>query len=197
MKECEEEDGECDGDVIELTLKYWVSQPVLVTIKQKKGEQVYNSVVNPNQQFTIYGVDKKGTLSPEIYIKLDGVDHTSIHTSCSQTIYPGLVSGDFEVISGKSRNGGLLCPYEEGNSITGDVAGIDIDPQCSTGGMGAQCGDDGNDNGDDGCHCLETEDDFHIEVISPDKIPEFSSMISIFVMLTIIGIEVYILMKKK
>jgi hypothetical protein len=35
-----------------------------------------------------------------------------IHTSCSDPIGPGFVSGDFTVMSGYSRNGGLLCPLD-------------------------------------------------------------------------------------
>ena len=38
-----------------------------------------------------------------------------IHTSCSKPLGPGLVSGSFEVISGESRNGGVLCSPQNGD----------------------------------------------------------------------------------
>ena len=37
---------------------------------------------------------------------VDGELNTKIHTSCSQPIGPGLVSGDFLVVAGESREGG-------------------------------------------------------------------------------------------
>jgi hypothetical protein len=41
---------------------------------------------------------------------VEGVLNASIHTSCSQPIGPGLISGDFEVVSGRSKDNGLICP---------------------------------------------------------------------------------------
>ena len=61
----------------------------------------------------MYGVDKKNTLGTEITIEINNIFHTKIHTSCSEPIGPGLVSGDFEVIYGESRNGGPLCPISK------------------------------------------------------------------------------------
>ena len=51
-------------------------------------------------------------MGTEITIFVNGEFNTKIHTSCSQPIYPGLVFGDFTVVSGSSRNGGNLveCP---------------------------------------------------------------------------------------
>lgn len=45
---------------------------------------------------------------------MGGELNAKIHTSGSKPIGPGLVSGDFEVVEGYSRNGGKLCdesPY--------------------------------------------------------------------------------------
>ena len=67
-------------------------------------------ILGGGELFTFNGVDKNGTLSTEIRIYVDGGLNTKIHTSCSQPIGPGLVSGDFEVVEGYSREGGLLCP---------------------------------------------------------------------------------------
>ena len=47
-------------------------------------------------------------MGPFIEIWVNGVLATSIHTSCSEPIGPGLVSGDFEVVDGESLFGGPL-----------------------------------------------------------------------------------------
>ena len=78
-------------------------------MKGKDGGIIFNDYVDPNGEFTINGQDKNGTLGTEITLYVDGVQNTKIHTSCSQPIYPGLVSGDFEVIEGYSKDGGLLA----------------------------------------------------------------------------------------
>ncbi len=62
------------------------------------------------ETFTLIGTDKNGTLGTEITLFVDGNENTKIHTSCSNPIGPGLVSGDFTVIDGYSRNGGQLPP---------------------------------------------------------------------------------------
>ncbi len=118
-EECEE----CDGKVTELTLEYLGDSTAQIRVEQKKDDKVvFDGMVGPGEQFSFVGEDKHNTLSTEIRIYVDGVLNTKIHTSCSQPIGPGLVSGDFEVITGQSRNGGLLCPV--------DNPGPDPDPDC-------------------------------------------------------------------
>jgi cysteine-rich repeat protein len=101
----------CESKVTELTLMYNGGAPAIITVVQKKNSVVaFDGPVNPGEQFSFVGLDKKGTLSTDIFIYVDGVLNTKIHTSCSQPIGPGLVSGDFEVIAGSSRLGYPLCP---------------------------------------------------------------------------------------
>ena len=102
--------AECDGKVTQLTLQYNGSADATIRVEQKKEGTVFEDTVAAGAQFTFNGKDNKGTLGTEISIYVDGVLNTTIHTSCSEPIGPGLVSGDFEVIEGYSRNGGLLCP---------------------------------------------------------------------------------------
>lgn len=102
----------CDGKVSILTLKYTGDVAVIVKVVQQKGEVVKNSLVFPNGEFTVNGVDKKNTLSPKLFFYKNNTLNTMIHTSCSIPIGPGLVSGDFIIISGESRNGGTLCPVD-------------------------------------------------------------------------------------
>ena len=113
-----EECSECDGKVTELTLQYNGDKTVLVSVYQKKSTTpIFTGELNPEDVFTIVGNDKHGTLGTEIYIytlytkcyKLNA----TIHTSCSEPIGPGLISGDFTVIEGYSKNGGLLCEIVE------------------------------------------------------------------------------------
>lgn len=101
----------CKGKVTELTLQYQgASQAVIrVETKGKDGGIIFNQYVDPNGEFTIKGQDKNGTLGTEITLYVDNVQNTKIHTSCSQPIYPGLVKGAFGVISGYSKDGGLLA----------------------------------------------------------------------------------------
>ncbi len=103
--------GECDGKVTQLTLRYNGSiVNAHIVVKQHKGEVVFDGIVQPGGQFTFYGMDRHGTFGPETYYWVNDVYNTNIHTSCSQPIGPGLTKGDFTVIEGYSRHGGLLPP---------------------------------------------------------------------------------------
>lgn len=108
----DDECHECDGKVTQLTLKYLGSSAAQIRVVQKKDNiEVFNQTVQPQQEFGFSGTDR-GTLSTEISIYVNGTLNTKIHTSCSQPIGPGLISGLFEVVDGNSRNGGLLCPVD-------------------------------------------------------------------------------------
>ncbi|NHN36604.1 hypothetical protein G8764_04790 [Pseudomaricurvus alcaniphilus] len=110
VEEAPPETGECDGKVTDLVMKNLGADGLIVVEQKKGGDIVFNDFVLAGGEFSFSGTDKKGTLSTEISIYVDGELNTKIHTSCSQPIGPGLVSGDFEVISGNSRNGGALPP---------------------------------------------------------------------------------------
>lgn len=112
----EVECGECDGKVTHLELEFQGADGTTVKVVQKsQGNQhptIFNQTVNNGDIIILDGVDIKNTLGPEIVIYEDGVLAAKIHTSCSQPIGPGLVVGNYEVLSGESRNGGTLCPVE-------------------------------------------------------------------------------------
>lgn len=106
-----EECSPCDGKVTQLELLYTGADDGVITVMQKDGAVVFGpTLVASMETISFTGTDKKGTLGTEISIYVDSVLNTKIHTSCSQPIGPGLVKGDFEVLSGESRNGGPLCP---------------------------------------------------------------------------------------
>jgi hypothetical protein len=101
----------CRGKVTTLTLQYNGENGALVEVVQKKPvETIFSGTLAQGEEFTFQGTDKKGTMGTEISIYVNHGLNTKIHTSCSQPIGPGLISGDFEVIEGESREGGPLCP---------------------------------------------------------------------------------------
>jgi hypothetical protein len=103
--------GKCRGGVTELTLRYnGTTADAHVQVLQKKGEVVFDGVVQPGETFTFSGIDKDSKLGSEITITIDGRVNTTLHTSCSKPIGPGIRSGDFEVVAGHSKDGGPLCP---------------------------------------------------------------------------------------
>ena len=103
--------GPCEGKVTQLTLLYTGIDSATVKVVQKKdGSVVFDEYVAPSQQFSFIGADRKGTLGTDIRIYVNGTLHTTIHTSCSQPIGPGLVRGLFTVVAGESKDGGPLCP---------------------------------------------------------------------------------------
>jgi hypothetical protein len=107
-----EECGECDGKVTSLTLKYLDADAADVVVVDRNNVELFRGRLQSQQEFTFEGKDSRGTMGTEIKVMVNGVLHVKIHTSCSQPIGPGSVYGDFLVVSGRSRNGGLLCPVE-------------------------------------------------------------------------------------
>lgn len=112
----EGEDECCDGQVDALTLRYEGTGTVAVKVTQKIGPRQVtifsDDQVAPGDQISFEGQNNRGTLGSQIQIFVNGRLHTRIHTSCSEPIGPGLERGDFEVVSGTSRNGGALCPID-------------------------------------------------------------------------------------
>ncbi|MCF7973009.1 MAG: hypothetical protein K9N55_04275 [Phycisphaerae bacterium] len=131
--------GECRGKVSELILRYTGTAAATVTVEQKgdkakkgkksykgkkkkkgheskrggdvsEGVVVFEGVLEADDLFQFFGLDDKGTLGTEISIFINGTLNTKIHTSCSRPIYPGMISGLFEVVEGVSLEGGLICP---------------------------------------------------------------------------------------
>ncbi len=112
--------GPCDGKITDLTLAYNGAAEAMIDVYSKgkhgqPGDLLYSGMVVPGGTFNFIGTDNKGTMGTEISIYVDGVLNTKIHTSCSQPIYIGMISGDFEIVDGYSRNGGRLCP-DTGNN---------------------------------------------------------------------------------
>ncbi|MCK4745150.1 DUF4215 domain-containing protein [Candidatus Parcubacteria bacterium] len=107
-----EQCGPCDGKITSLTMQYNSTSTAVIKVVQKNdGETVFNSTVNPGEQFSFVGTwGVHPTLGTEIIIYVDDVEHIQIHTSCSAPVGPGMIFNDFLIITGESRNGGPLCP---------------------------------------------------------------------------------------
>ncbi|HPO15446.1 MAG TPA: hypothetical protein PLI09_18535 [Candidatus Hydrogenedentes bacterium] len=104
--EGEEECG-CEGSITELVLEYFRSCEAMVHIYPKNMllGPLFEGKVKPHEQITLQG----DILAPEIYIFVNYQVDSKIITDCSSQVGPGLLIGDFRVVSGKS--GSLdLCP---------------------------------------------------------------------------------------
>jgi len=100
-------DDGCGGGVTQLTLRYNGASAAVV--EARDGSTVlYSDTVSAGGTFSFVGTRSDGKMGSRTDVFVDGVFNTQIHTSCSKPIYPGLVSGDFEVVSGTSRDGGAL-----------------------------------------------------------------------------------------
>jgi ferredoxin/uncharacterized protein YegL len=114
---CEKEEcSTCAGQVTNLQLKYTGAETdahieVLQRKNANKSYTLFEETLQNGEDFEFYGAARDKTMGSSITIYVNGELNTEIVTSCGQPkIGPGLVSGDFEVVRGYSRNGGLLCP---------------------------------------------------------------------------------------
>lgn len=115
-EECNRDNKDRTGKVSALTLKYNGSvSNANIIVKQKNGAIVFNGTVQPGSNFSFIGTDK-GTLGTEIELFVNGNSTIKIHTSCSQPLAPGMVFGDFLIVSGETINGGSICPIDGGST---------------------------------------------------------------------------------
>lgn len=105
----------CKGGVTELTLRYEGSSTGTLRIYEgtyvRSDKLLYSGVLG-SAPFTFQGVRSDRTMSSEITVWINGKLHTTLHTSCSQPIGPNMQFGDFQVLSGNSKDNGLLCPID-------------------------------------------------------------------------------------
>ena len=130
--------GPCMGKASQLTLAYiGALASADIEVFGKRGPDVdllFSGTVMPGDELELVGPAGgtpgfEGTLGTEIRIFVDGAIHTVIHTSCSIPLFPGLVSGDFQVVAGGSKDGGLFCPLENppGGGSGACLGGLDFE----------------------------------------------------------------------
>jgi hypothetical protein len=122
---------ECDGGVTYLKLKYMGTEySALIQVyegkDQRPDKKLFEGTVGSGGTFSFNGIKSDGTMGKEISVWVNGTLHTKIHTSCSKPIGPGLVSGDFKVIEGQSKDGGELCPLPECMECDGGVTKLTL-----------------------------------------------------------------------
>ncbi len=104
------DDCGCEKGLRTLTLKYNGSSPATIKVKEKKtGTVLFNESVDAGASFSFHGSGNDNKMDNTIYVFVDGVKNTSIHTSCSVNIYKGDVYGDFTIVDGTSKAELHLC----------------------------------------------------------------------------------------
>ncbi|MFD2542259.1 T9SS type A sorting domain-containing protein [Lacinutrix gracilariae] len=126
--------NECDGGLVELTMQYNGMSNATIMVLNKDDEVLYQGMHSATDQFTFIGNGDENRMTNTIYFFVNGLEVSDLHVSCSQPVGPGLQIGDFEIISGVSRNGGALCPYVEECECKGGLTEITI---AYSGGPGA------------------------------------------------------------
>lgn len=102
--------GSCDGKVDALSLRFLGGQAAFIEVVESDGALVFAGEVAPLGAFSFFGMGfPHGTLGPWIDVHVDGAHAERIHTSCSKPIFVGMVQGDFQVLAGSSRSGGVFC----------------------------------------------------------------------------------------
>lgn len=108
----------CAGQVTNLQMQYTgILADAVVRITQRKNANkvytLFDDTVQPGESFDFSGAARDRTMGSSIDVYVNDELNAQITTSCGQPkIGPGLVEGDFVVLKGYSRNGGLLCPVE-------------------------------------------------------------------------------------
>jgi len=118
---CEgEKCASCKGQLTMLKLKYiGILKNALVKIIQagKSDDDsivIYEDTVESNEDIEFFGGFKDKTMGSNINLYVNDKQNAECETSCGQPkTGPGRIHGDFRVIKGYSRNGGLLCPVDD------------------------------------------------------------------------------------
>jgi protocatechuate 3,4-dioxygenase beta subunit len=104
--------GQCDGHITQLTLQYNGNKTAKIKVLQDLFTVAFHSTVEPGGKFIVKTKGQCHALGSALFIYTNYRFNTKIRTNCLQPIGPGLVSGDFEVVEGYSKNGGRLCPLD-------------------------------------------------------------------------------------
>ncbi|HWR97906.1 MAG TPA: hypothetical protein VN317_05730, partial [Candidatus Methanoperedens sp.] len=122
--------GQCLGKVSTLTLRWNGAADASIRVVAENDKfsnpVAYEGTVPAGGSFSFGPLSSglagfNGTLGTNISLFVNGSFGATIHTSCSQAIYPGQdwgpdgalppgQSGPFTVVGGTSKQGGLLCP---------------------------------------------------------------------------------------
>ena len=119
-KEVEEEEcSDCEGKVTDLSLEFDWHKAKRVKVYQKKentcwAAKIFDQTVQPGETIDLSGINHDGTFGRYIYIYIGNNScyyYTKIRTDCKLKIGPGYEKGVFNVVDGRSSEGGKLCEY--------------------------------------------------------------------------------------
>ncbi len=99
----------CNDGLRSITLKYNGTTAANIKVTDGKNTVFYSGNVDPGASFTANGTGKDGKLGASIVLFVNDEQNTSIHVSCSQSIYIGDVHGSFTIMDGVSKNDLHLC----------------------------------------------------------------------------------------
>jgi len=119
--------GDADG-IAQLTFSYDGSDTVAIYNDKEAKQDALLFEGTPSGPFTVRAVDVgEDKLKSDISLYVGGEKAATLHTSCSQPLYPGQTVAGFTVEGGRTKNGRALCSLD--------------DLGC------AECGDDGDADG--------------------------------------------------
>lgn len=107
----EEECHSCDGKITKLKVMNSCEINGLFKVTDKNDNILFQKPDSTSgEEYEFSGVDSKGTMTTQITFSTE-CGEFGLHTSCSKPVYPGMTLNDnkLTIVSGYSRNGGLLC----------------------------------------------------------------------------------------
>ena len=100
--------GPCTGGFTSITLRYNGGLGLLVNAYDG-GTNIYSSVLNTGQAFTVQGTNPNRTFAGNLSVTLLLGTGFSVNTSCATTINLNQSLGSFTVLAAESLIGGTLC----------------------------------------------------------------------------------------
>jgi hypothetical protein len=117
----------CKGGTTDLTFKYNGINAAMISIYDNSSASIdkilFTGMVQPGGDIPISKRVGEDKLNNTISIYVNGELHDTLHVSCSEPIGAGLIVGDFEIIEGRSRDNGLMCPL---NLCDTDAAALEF-----------------------------------------------------------------------
>ena len=101
--------AECKGGVTSMVLRYLGETEGSVEIVDRQGVTLAGPQILSNGEDISISNGGASNLGKYIYVYVDGVEDTNIHTSCSQPVGPGTEFGSFQVREATSKYNGNIC----------------------------------------------------------------------------------------
>lgn len=104
---------ECDSSITSIVFRYIGESPeAMIRIVQENDEVIFEDSIPQGGEFEINGALADETFGGDITLFLNDQRVGTLATDCSEVIGPGFFIEGLEIISGRTLNGGQLCPIE-------------------------------------------------------------------------------------